>query len=232
MSARGFVTCVVPVFNGEKYLAEALESVFSQTYEPIEVVVVDDGSTDSTPAILAGFGDKIRSVRQENSGPSAARNRGIEESRGDYIAFLDADDLWVAEKTATQMRRFASTPRLSVSTCLMQNFWMPELQEEASRFKDTTVARPQPGPSQTMLVQREAFDRIGLFDPAIGHRDTQDWIVRAREAGARFDQVDQVLVRRRLHANNLSRSRGERDSEDLFAIIQKKLAARSKPAAD
>jgi glycosyltransferase involved in cell wall biosynthesis len=221
------VTCVVPVFNGEKYLAESLESVLAQTYAPIEIMVVDDGSTDRTPAILAGFGNEIRSIRQANAGPSAARNRGIADAKGEYIAFLDADDLWVAAKTEIQMRRFASLPNLAVCTSLMQNFWMDELADEASRLKDTDAARPQPGPSQTMLVRSEVFDSVGRFDPELRHRDVHDWIARAREVGVQFDQVDEVLVHRRLHASNLSRSRGAADTQELFAILEKRLAARS-----
>ena len=93
-------------------------------------------------------------------------------------------------------------------------------------MKDTEVARPQAGPSQTLMVRRAAFDRVGAFDPTLRHRDAHDWLVRARAAGLQFGQVDEVLVRRRLHANNLSRSRGIGDAEDLFAILRKKLAAR------
>jgi glycosyltransferase involved in cell wall biosynthesis len=230
MSHSGLVTCVIPVFNGESYLAEALDSVLTQTYSAIEVIVVDDGSTDGTPGILAAFGRKITSLRQANAGPAAARNRGIENARGEYIAFLDADDLWVAAKTETQLRRFTSNPELSICTSQMQNFWGEDLADEATRMKDTDMARPQAGPSQTLLARRDVFDRVGLFDPALHHRDTQDWIVRARAAGVSFDHVDDVLVRRRLHSHNLSRSRGTADADDLFAILQKKLASRSAPS--
>ena len=231
MSANPLVSCVMPVYNGETYLAEAIRSVLAQTYSPIEIIVVDDGSTDGSPLILAGFGRNVLTVQQRNAGPAAARNRGIAEANGEYIAFLDADDLWVPTKTAVQMRHFAETPDLGVSTSLMQNFWMEELRDEAERARDSEMARPQPGPSQTLLARKETFDRAGLFDAAFNHRDTQDWIVRVREAGIRMDQLDQVLVRRRLHANNLSRSRGMQDAEDLFAIIQKRLA-KSAPAGN
>lgn len=225
MSRPGLVTCVIPVFNGERYLAEALDSVLAQTHSQVEIVVVDDGSTDGTPDVLAGYGDVIRSLRQVNAGPAAARNRGIAEARGEYLAFLDADDLWAPAKTETQLRRFAHNAGLSVCTSLMQNFWT-DLAAEEAQLKHTETARPQPGPTQTLIVRRDAFDRVGLFDPALRHRDAHDWIVRARTAGAQFEQVDEVLVRRRLHANNLSRSRGAVDTDDLFAILQKKLAAR------
>jgi glycosyltransferase involved in cell wall biosynthesis len=221
----------MPVYNGEKYLAEAIRSVLAQTYSPIEIIVVDDGSTDSSPEILARFAGDVTSVRQQNAGPVAARNRGITAAKGEYVAFLDADDTWVATKTATQMRHFANAPDLGVSTALMQNFWMDDVREEAARAQGTGLAQPQPGPSQTILAHREVFDRAGLFDARLSHRDTQDWIVRARAAGVRIEQLDEVLVRRRLHASNLSRSRGKQDAEELFAILQKKLARAVRPLA-
>jgi glycosyltransferase involved in cell wall biosynthesis len=229
MSDQPLVSCVVPVFNGEKYLAEAIGSVLAQTYSPIEIIVVDDGSTDSSPEILARFAGDVTIVRQQNAGPAAARNRGIANAKGEYVAFLDADDTWVATKTATQMRHFADVPGLGVSTALMQNFWTEEMREEAARAEGTDLAKPQPGPSQTILARRAAFDRAGSFDPRLSHRDTQDWIVRARAAGVRIEQLDEVLVRRRLHATNLSRSRGTQDAEELFAIIHKKLARAARP---
>ena len=107
----------------------------------------------------------------------------------------------------------------------MQNFWVDDLAEEEELLKGTETARAQPGPSQTLLARRDAFDRVGMFDPALQHRDTQDWMLRARAAGLQFEQLDEVLVRRRLHANNLSRSRGAADAEELFSILQKKLAS-------
>lgn len=228
MPSEPLVAVVIPALNEAGKIGRVLDK-FPRDGR-FEAIVVDDGSTDGTPDILAGFGSKIESVRQANAGPATARNRGIEKARGQYIAFLDADDLWVAAKTETQLRRLASNPELSICTALMQNFWMEDLADEATRMKDTEMARPQAGPSQTLLARRDVFDRVGLFDPALRHRDVHDWIVRARAAVLQFDHVDDVLVRRRLHANNLSRSRGTEDAEDLFAILQKKLASRSAPS--
>src|SRR3954451_22735593 len=94
-ATRGYaplVSCIVPVFNGERYLREALQSILAQSYRPIEVVVVDDGSTDRSPVVVAGFGREVRYLRQENAGPAAARNHGVQEARGELLAFLDADD--------------------------------------------------------------------------------------------------------------------------------------------
>src|ERR687893_681850 len=96
------VSCIVPVFNGERYLQAALDSIFAQTYRSLEVLVVDDGSTDNTAAIVGSYGDRVRYLQQDNHGPSAARNRGIEAATCEFIAFLDADDLWHAEKLERQ----------------------------------------------------------------------------------------------------------------------------------
>ena len=100
------VSCIVPVYNGERYLREALDSILAQTYRPLEIIVADDGSADGTAGVVATFGDQVRYVRQHNQGPSSARNLGIRVPTGDFIAFLDADDLWHPEKLARQIARF------------------------------------------------------------------------------------------------------------------------------
>jgi glycosyltransferase involved in cell wall biosynthesis len=106
------VSCIVPVFNGERYLAEALDSVLGQTYRALEVIVVDDGSTDGTPAVVRTFGARVRCVTQPNAGLAAARNRGLAAATAELVAFLDADDLWLPEKIACQMERFRAHPEL------------------------------------------------------------------------------------------------------------------------
>ena len=95
---RQLISCIVPVFNGELYLAEALESILKQSYRPLEIIVADDGSTDGTEAIVARFGTQVRYLYQPNSGPATARNLGLGAVRGEFVGFLDADDLWHPEK--------------------------------------------------------------------------------------------------------------------------------------
>ncbi|MFC2106017.1 glycosyltransferase family 2 protein, partial [Candidatus Bipolaricaulota bacterium] len=96
------VSAIIPVFNGERFLVEAIESVLAQDYDPLEIIIIDDGSTDNTPRIAAGYADRIRYVRQENGGPAAARNAGLLHSHGEAVSFLDADDLWTPGKLMSQ----------------------------------------------------------------------------------------------------------------------------------
>lgn len=215
------VSCVVPVYNGEAFLEEAVASALDQTRSPLEVILVDDGSTDATPEVAARLGSRVRYVRQENAGPAAARNRGIELACGDLVSFLDADDLWHPEKLERQVARFAAQPQLELLLTHFKNFWVAELAEEETRFKDHPLARARPGyTALTMLVRREVFNRIGRFDAATRHRDVAAWLMLATHAGIRTELMPDVLAYRRIHLDNLSRRRGAEDAAELLALAK------------
>lgn len=216
------ITCIVPVFNGELYLREALESIFQQTYGGrCEVIVVDDGSTDSTPEVLRSFGDRLRSVRQPNSGPAAARNRGLALATAPFIAFLDADDLWDPRKSELQMACLVARPELDACFGYALNFWIPELAAEAAKFSEHRIARPLPAylPS-AMLVRREVFERVGEFDPSLEHGHSMEWVLRAAECGVVWEMLPDIVYRRRLHYSNRSRVL-QNDSRDEFLVLIK-----------
>ncbi|MCP4194764.1 MAG: glycosyltransferase family 2 protein [Planctomycetaceae bacterium] len=216
------VSCIIPVFNGAEYLKEALESVFSQSYSPIEIIVVDDGSTDATPNILESYGDRIQSLRQENAGPSAARNRGVQQSTGQLLCFLDADDIWVVDKTESQVAQLEDESHPGICTGYQKNFWIESLHEEELDAQNSALSEPHPGPSSTLMVRRSVFELIGLFDPQLRHRDTAAWLIKAREAGVKIVESEQLWVHRRIHLNNLSRNRGTQDADELFSLIRKR----------
>jgi glycosyltransferase involved in cell wall biosynthesis len=226
MTDTGVVSCIVPVFNGERFVAETIESILAQTYRSIEVLVVNDGSTDGTAKVLEGFGEPIRVIHQENAGQAVARNLGLEAAKGDFIAFQDADDLWLPDKLEIQMKYLAAHPDADLCTCLMENFWMPELAEEAERLKDTPHARPYPATWQGILARRSVFDRVGALDTGVRYSDVREWLHRARGMGIVVEQIDQVLVRRRIHSDNLSRGRGELDSDLLLRMAERALVRR------
>ncbi|MGH7834258.1 MAG: glycosyltransferase [Candidatus Binatia bacterium] len=225
------VSCVVPVYNGERYLREAIDSVLAQTHQPLEIIVIDDGSTDGTADVLAGYGDRLRHVRQANAGPAAARNHGIALARGTFIAFQDADDVWHPHKLQRQMERFTARPELELSIGHVQNFWIAELKEEADRFRDHRLAQPGPayGPP-SLLARRSLFERVGLFNPKMRLSSDTDWFLRAAELGIAMEVVPEVLFYRRWHKNNISRLSRELLVEAVKASLdRRRLAARISP---
>jgi glycosyltransferase involved in cell wall biosynthesis len=205
------ISCIVPVFNGERYLGEALDSILAQTYRPIEIIVVDDGSTDGTGELVACYGDRIRYVRQANQGAPTARNLGLSVANGEFIAFLDADDLWHPDKLERQMARFEARAELDLCVTNLQRFWIPELETERKRFQNHRFAEILPGyVTQTLLARRSLFESVGHFDTSRRVGDPMDWFLRANEHGAVIELLPDLLVYQRMHENNLSVERGTR----------------------
>ena len=134
--SEALVSCTVPVYNGERFLRDAVSSIIAQSHKAFEVIVVDDGSTDGTSAVARSFPEQVRYVRQENAGPAAARNRGVTEARGRFLAFLDADDLWLPDKLARQIAMLEGDPTIACSVCLIQNVWVGATEGESTRWRE------------------------------------------------------------------------------------------------
>jgi len=199
------VSVIVPVRDGERYLAEALGSILAQTHAPAEVIVVDDGSTDDTAGVAAGFGAPVRLVEQAPAGVSAAMNHGLGEATGALVASLDADDLWVADKLALQVAALEADQSLDIVFGYAEPFVSPDL-SPAERATLAVPAGPLPGWSKgSMLARRAALDRVGPFDEALRLGDFVDWHARAVDAGLRMQMLPEVVLRRRLHATNTGR---------------------------
>ncbi len=196
------VTVIIGVYNAERYLAEAIESVLEQTHPRIELIVVDDGSTDRSGQIAGGYGDPVRCIRQENGGMAAARNRAIPEARGSYLSFLDADDRFPPDKLRSQLAVFEARPELDVVYGHVTEFLSPDLDESALallRAPEHDVPWPTPN---LMLVKRESFLRVGLFSTDLKVGIGVDWHARANELGLRSAVPPIVVLERRLHAEN------------------------------
>jgi glycosyltransferase involved in cell wall biosynthesis len=205
------ISCIVPVFNGERYLGQALDSILLQTYRPIEVIVIDDGSTDGMRQLVTSYGDRVRYFWQPNAGPPRARNFGLRLAQGEFVAFLDADDLWLPDKLSFQMARFRERPKLDLCVTHCQVFWIPELSEEEARFQGHRLSQPLPGyVTQTLLARRALFEKVGDFDTSRLVGDPADWFLRAAEQGAVMELLPDVLVYRRFHEDNFSVESGTR----------------------
>ena len=218
------ISCIVPVFNGERYLGEALDSILSQTYRLLEIIIVDDGSTDETAAVIAEYGDQVRYLRQTNSGPWVAQNLGLSLAQGKFVAFLDADDLWHPEKLTRQMARFKKSPGLDICVTYVQNFWIPELREEEERFREHRLSKPLPGyVTPALLARLSCFDKIGLFNSTLQHAAAADWFMRAAEQRAVMEMLPDVLVYRRLHKTNRSRRLAVASRAEYLKLLKTRL---------
>jgi len=221
------ISCIVPVFNGERYLAEALNSILAQTYRSLEIIVADDGSTDATAALVASYGDRVRYVWQPNTGPAAARNLGLSVVQGELVAFLDQDDLWHPEKLERQTARFV--PGLELDACVthVQPFWIPELRHAASQSRDHRLTRALPGYlTGTLLARPSLFETVGLFDTALRYGDAMDWFLRAADHGVTIELLPDVLMYHRIHHNNFSRLHASASGNEFLHILKQSLDRR------
>ena len=214
---RPLISVVIPVYNGGRFIAAAVESVLAQDYQPLELIVIDDGSTDQTRAIVNKFA-RARLLSQSHQGAGAARNAGVRESKGEFIAFLDADDLWTDTKLSRQMEAFLKNAELETVFAHVVEFFDVELKRgEESR----AIPGPIPG---TMLIKRAAFARIGFFDSAADALEGADWYLRALEKSLRAEMLSDVLYRRRIHENN--RALAHRDLNGYVRAIKASLDRR------
>jgi glycosyltransferase involved in cell wall biosynthesis len=196
------VSVLLPVFNCEKYITSAIESILSQTYRPLEIIIVNDGSTDTTSERLSAFGSKIHVIEQPNQGMSSALNNGLAHAAGKYIAFLDADDLWSPQKLRVQVDYLETHSNVSMVFSNLQQFISPELDEQA---KQSLICPeiPEPGYVKiTMLCRRQVFEQAGSFNTAFKVGDFVDWYMRAKEAGLEDHLLPDVLAMRRLHKSH------------------------------
>jgi glycosyltransferase involved in cell wall biosynthesis len=200
--SKPLVSVIIPVYNGEKYLAEAIKSVLAQTYRPIEVIVVDDGSTDGSADVAKGFVPFVQCCFQPNGGTGAARNRGIDLARGSFFAFLDADDVWVKDKLTLQMAAFDANPDVDIVFGHVKQFHSPELDESAkNRIRCPAELMPGHLPS-AMLIKRNAFFRVGLFETHWQVGQDVSWVLRAMEQRLNVIMLPDLVYMRRLHKNN------------------------------
>ena len=225
MSTATLVSCIVPVHDGERYLGETLDSIAGQTYRPIEVVVVDDGSTDRSAAIAREHPAGVRCVSQAQAGHAAARNRGLAEASGRFVAFLDADDLWAPSKLARQIGAFDARPELGVVFTHLESFLSPGV--DAGQCNASELGRVIPGyTSVCLLARRSVFDLVGRFDESLAHANDRDWLCRAAEAGVVMEMLADVLVRRRLHADNRSHRLAAQSQAEYLRVLKRSLDRR------
>jgi glycosyltransferase involved in cell wall biosynthesis len=197
-SATPLVSVIIPVHNGEAYLGEAVASVRRQSGAALEIVVVDDGSTDGSAAMAGGLGADVRLIRQPRAGVTVARNRGLGSARGDLIAFLDCDDVWTDDKLATHVPILLEHPDIAVIVGHTRRMWTTP--DGITHLTGPELALHL----GAALIRRSAFGTIGLFDEILTHCEDWDWFMRARECGIQVVVHPEVALLYRRHGGNIS----------------------------
>lgn len=220
------MTCIIPVFNGERYVREAIETVLAQRHAPLDIIVVDDGSTDRTAEAVRAVDARVRYVRQTNAGPAAARNLGIELARGEYVAFLDCDDRWYSEKLTRQLAMFLERPE--VDCCFTYARLFRDGQGEDTEPAEAGGERIETGgcAGSSLLARRHVFERVGSFAADLPHAAAVEWFERARACGVVTATLREVLVDRRVHEDSFSRSQTERSHEEFLQLVKRSLDRR------
>ncbi|PDV97074.1 glycosyltransferase family 2 protein [Candidatus Chloroploca asiatica] len=229
MAANNTISVIIPVYNGERFLAEALQSVLDQTLPPDEIIVVDDGSTDNSATIARSFGSPVRVLTQANLGPAAARNLGVAHTTGDLLAFLDADDLWLPNKLARQLHVLQDDPTCEAVLGGMENFISPELDEYQHQMLARSANQGGTHHVGTLLIRRAAFQRIGPFDERWRHGEFIEWWARAMQFHLSYVALPDLVLRRRLHAHNLTRR--EQDGRREYLGMLRELIAQRRTLA-
>ncbi|HTU12072.1 MAG TPA: glycosyltransferase family A protein [Allosphingosinicella sp.] len=205
------LSVVVPCFNAERFVGDALASILSQSRPPDQIVIVDDGSTDGSVARIAGFGDRVRLVRQANRGAAAARNAGLAATDGALVAFLDADDLWPPGSLA---RRLAALDQADADIVFGAVRALLESPSGAARLGPPMQGRL----AGSMVVRRRVFDRVGAFDETLASAEVVDFGARAQAAGFAHLSIGDVVLHRRVHGDNLMLHHGEASADALRVL--------------
>jgi glycosyltransferase involved in cell wall biosynthesis len=195
------VSVVMPAFEEEAFISEALRSVLAQTYHPVEVIVVDDGSGDRTAEIAEAH--DVRLLRRPHRGASAARNAGLAVAKGAYWTIFDADDVMPPDRLARQVEHLEQHQELGMVLGLTEAFVSPG-EPRPPHYNPVWDDGPFPACAGTMLARREVFALVGPFDEELPLGEDVDWLARAKDAGVSAGQLDHVSLRYRIHRANSS----------------------------
>jgi glycosyltransferase involved in cell wall biosynthesis len=196
------ISVVIPTFNGARFLGSLLPQVTAAN-DKYEVIVVDDGSTDETPAVIEDFRARVTYLRRSNQGPAAARNHGLRHARAGIVAFLDVDDEWVAPHPGSTLAIMSEQNRevvIGKTQCLTRTTEAETFVEYSEPFHTFNLG--------SALIRRDLFERVGGFDESLAFGEDVDWFLRAREAGARMALLDETTLHYRLHERNLIKQTG------------------------
>ena len=216
------ISVIIPAYQAEKYLSEAVASVRGQNWPGgLEVIIVDDGSNDGTFALAQQLGDTA--LTRKRGGAASARNAGLRAASGELVMLLDADDVLMPGAAACLYAPLDRDPELAAVFGLVRDFVSPELtaeQQQELRVRPESYGGILPGCS---LIRRRTFERIGYFDETLKTGETVAWMLKLRDAGLRTMELDDVVLRRRLHLTNTGRVNAKQEMQSYAAILRQRM---------
>lgn len=202
MSQTESISVLVPVYNAGKYLAEAIESVLNQKgAKPLEIIILDDGSTDASTEVAESYKPKVSLYQQAHSGISAARNATLQKAKGDFIAFLDADDVWTEDHLEKLLNVFKEHDKLDVAAGHVEQFLSEDVEDPSAKIPDGMKVLPG-FVVGAMLIKKSVFDVVGTFNEELTLADTVDWFARFKDSGLVLKMIDDIVLKRRIHSTN------------------------------
>ena len=216
------ISVMMPTYNNAKYIKQAIESIYAQNYDNIEIIVVDDGSTDNTKGIVQQYKD-IKYFYIEHKGISVARNTALEKSKGEYIAFLDSDDYWLPNKLNTQMQYFKDHPDCEIVFTKYENFFEDEklkTNKRAMHEKMMEKFLKQYLPSS--VIKKELFEKYGNFDENFSGVEDTEFLYRLLKKGVSINHIiPEVFYVRRIHGKNVTLNYNQDTVKYITAILRK-----------
>lgn len=229
------VSVIIPVYNGEKYIYEAIDSILNQAYQDFEIIVIDDGSTDNTPKILKEYGSKIKWKSQENKGQASAINEAIKMANGEYIALLDSDDVYLPNKLEIQISYLDRHQKIGL---VYSNRYLINADgkiigmRRSSRPDNILLLQENYIPRSTVVHRKKCIDKVGMYDESISGNDDWDMWIRISEK-FKMGYIDKPLVKYRVHGKNISLTRPNRldhGSKVKILLFEKAYERRGQPS--
>ena len=232
MPSMPAISAIIPSFNSGRLILSSIGSVLGQSHVPGEIIVVDGSGSLETEELVRSFGGLVRYIRSSGKSPSADRNTGILAATGDYLTFLDADDLWDPRKTARQLAAITSNAGARMAVCHVETLWEADLAAEAAHFQEHPRTQTVPGYcTPALMAERRLFEEIGLLNETLWYSDAFEWFMRGEQLGLAPLLLPQALLfHRQRDDGNLTR-RGRDASIAEYSMLLHHRIRRSKAQA-
>lgn len=222
------VSVIITACNSEKFIDDAIKSVLSQTIKDFNLIIIDDGSTDATGEIIRKYDNQLEYLYHENKGSAYTYNVGLKKATGEYVAFLDADDIWLNDRLEKHLKFFEKNSSIEFSYG-MQKYFTSENENFPSVIPEPLRTDPHIGFTlSTLMLKKEVINHVGLFDEQLGSSADFDWYSRAKNLKTKIEFLNELVTLRRIHDSNLSYKNMEQQRNLRFEILKKNILRKNK----